>query len=155
MIWCAGKNLQVDWTPWSWCPYTPQRVGVETRMGFGIQKSWLKDVDIFSYCFTFLTIQYLANKSGSFIYKVKYYEEANKLTAQTCLLCVYSKKYFEKFGRQKQKLPLTTGKNVHHLYQRSVQIYPFLPQTHVFSVLYKIGDMFDPVHMTDKCWSLW
>jgi len=39
------------------------------------------------------------------MYKVKYYEEVNKLTAQTCLLHAYSKKYFEKFGRQKQKLP--------------------------------------------------
>jgi hypothetical protein len=71
-------------------------------MRFGIQsvvhKSWLIDVDILSYCFTFLTIQYLANNSGSFIYKVKYYEKVNKLTAQTCLLRVYSKKYFEKFG---------------------------------------------------------
>jgi len=35
------------------------------------------------------------------MYKVKYCEEVNKLTAQTCLLCVY----FEKSCRQKQKLP--------------------------------------------------
>jgi len=39
------------------------------------------------------------------MYKVKCYEEVNKLTAQSCFLYVYSKKYFEKFGRQKQKLP--------------------------------------------------